>query len=402
MATIPSESLSSCRTFNACTIVNHRILNLDTGRYRRQIEHFEYYWGMRKGELDLSSPLNHMQLREDMVEALGNLEWVMMPTKETLDAIYELAEFNKTADIKSRRHYLKVSYPLIIEHSVLTSPQEFPEGEYEYDVVPLFYLKHRNTLYVDRGTSSKAYRTPYRTLPRIRSRAHPFFVTFFADDQLSMCCATVMPEKKARTLKSSVGRIIRCWMAEPPSAFLEGDQAIWKAHRHPLSDDGRDASPPLRDSRRGNGVQGVKTRSMTRAPCRQKKTTATAPQPYAKFDSRPARIRGSALPRAGLESGDDDGQSSVFDPSIIREWVAGVLSTSGGTVAYDDPRSDEKLGRYQREAARDPQDALDPLTNVMYNSGLIIGRGDDWSRFSSNNWAMRVCGTCLLSSDPPC
>ncbi|KAI4522037.1 hypothetical protein K525DRAFT_199805 [Schizophyllum commune Loenen D] len=386
MTTIPSEALSSCKNLDICSVVNHRIIDLDQGRYRRQIEHFEYYWGMRKGELDLSSPLNHIQLREDMVEALKNLEWVMMPTKEILDAIYELAEYNKTADIQSRRHFLK----------------GFPEGEYEYDFVPLFYLKHRNTLYIDRGTSAKAYRTPYRTLPRLRSPAHPFFVTFFADDQLDRCCATVMPEKKAHTLKSSIGRIIRCWMAEPPSAFLEGDQAIWKAHRHPLSDDGRDASPPLRDSRRGNGAQGVKTRSMTRAPCRQKKTTAAAPKPYAKFDSRPVRTRGSALPRAGLESGDDDEHSSVFNPSIVREWVAGVLSTSGGTVAYDDPRSDEKLGRYQREAARDPQDALDPLTNVMYNSGLIIGRGDDWSRFSSNNWAMRVCGTCLLSSDPPC
>ena len=57
-----------------------------------------------------------------MVEALGNLEWVMMPTKETLDAIYELAEYNKSADIQSRRHFLKVSYPLIVEHLELISP----------------------------------------------------------------------------------------------------------------------------------------------------------------------------------------------------------------------------------------------------------------------------------------
>ena len=51
-----------------------------------------------------------------MVEALGSLEWVMIPTKETLDAIYEMAEYNKTADIQSRRHFLKVGYPLIIQH----------------------------------------------------------------------------------------------------------------------------------------------------------------------------------------------------------------------------------------------------------------------------------------------
>lgn len=27
----------------------------------RQMEHFEYHWGMKKGELDLSTPLNHIE-----------------------------------------------------------------------------------------------------------------------------------------------------------------------------------------------------------------------------------------------------------------------------------------------------------------------------------------------------
>ena len=46
-----------------------------------------------------------------MVEALGNLEWVMIPTKETLDAIYEMAEYNKTAGLHKRKRFSEVRPP---------------------------------------------------------------------------------------------------------------------------------------------------------------------------------------------------------------------------------------------------------------------------------------------------
>ncbi|KAL1698685.1 hypothetical protein EV121DRAFT_217744 [Schizophyllum commune] len=405
MSTIPSEALSSCKSLESRSVVNHRIIDFDQGRYRRQIEYFEYYWGMEQGKLDLSSPLNHIQLREDMVEALDNLEWVMILTKETLDAIYEMAEYNKTADIQSRRHFLKVNYPLIIEKLELKSPQKFPEGEYEYDFVPLFYLKHRNTLYVDRGTSTKAYRTPYRTLPRLRSRAHPFFVIFFADNQLDMCCATVMPEKKARTLKSSLGRIIRCWTNQPPLHFLLGDEATWEAHRHPLSDDGHVAYLSLAHESSENTTQGVRTRSMTRAPCRQPKLAAVSPKPYARLDPRPAKERGSALPRSGLLNGDDDdGYNSCCELSTIRAWLAKDLSANDTSSPLPDDSShgDETLTLYRREAARDAKDALNPRINSMTPSSLLYyGTDIDHSHWASNNWAVHVCDTCLMGSDPP-
>ncbi|KAI5824941.1 hypothetical protein K523DRAFT_375988 [Schizophyllum commune Tattone D] len=391
MSTIPSEALSSCKSLESCSVVNHRIIDFDQGRYRRQIEYFEYYWGMEQGELDLSSPLNHIQLREDMVEALDNLEWVMIPTKETLDAIYEMAKYNKTADIQSIKHFLKVSYPLIIEHLELTSPQEFPEGEYEYDFVPLFYLKHRNTLYVDHGTSIKAYRTPYRTLPRLRSRAHPFFVIFFADNQLDMCCATVMPEKKARTLKSSIGRIIRCWTNQPPLHFLLGDEANWEAHRHPLSDDGHAAYLSL--------VQ-ESSENTTQVP----KLAAVSPKPYARLDPRSAKERGSALPRPELLNGDDDdGYNSCCELSTIRAWLAKVLSTHDLNCPLPDDNShgDDILTLYRREAAKDAKDALNPRLNAMTPSSLLYyGTDMDHAHWASNNWAVHVCDTRLMGSDP--
>ncbi|KAL1674761.1 hypothetical protein EV122DRAFT_281757 [Schizophyllum commune] len=380
-STIPSGALSIHKDVRTNVLVNHRLIDLDEGCYRRQFEHFEYYWGMEKGELNLHSPLNHIELREDMISALKNLEWTLMPTKVTLDAMHRMAEYNKTSDLHSRKHFLK----------------EFPAQFYEYDLVPLFYLKHRTTLYADRGGTIKAYRTPYRTLPRLRSRAHPFFVAFLAHRQLMKCSALVMPEAKARALMRSVGRIVRCWRGQPPLDFLVGDEAVWEMHRHPLSDDGHASLPPLQQSSKGNTTPGVKTRSMTRAPCRQAKVSAVATKPYARLNPLPADKRGSALPRPGLISGDDNERDTTCQPSAIRAWLADILSADACSAPTDiSPRSDKTLTQYQREAARDAQDALNPHINKLNPSGLLIGNGIDWSRWSSNNWAMRVCGISLL------
>ena len=61
-------------------LVDYRLMDLDAGKYKRQvrversmphrhvylcifdsqIEHYEYYWALRKGQLDLDTPLNHL------------------------------------------------------------------------------------------------------------------------------------------------------------------------------------------------------------------------------------------------------------------------------------------------------------------------------------------------------
>ncbi|KAL1674749.1 hypothetical protein EV122DRAFT_281744 [Schizophyllum commune] len=61
MIVINSDAFSTAEEMHEYPIVNHRIVDLDQGQYRRQIEHFEYYWGLQKGDIDLESPLNHMQ-----------------------------------------------------------------------------------------------------------------------------------------------------------------------------------------------------------------------------------------------------------------------------------------------------------------------------------------------------
>ena len=83
--------------------------------------------------------------------------------------------------------------------------------------------------------------------------------------------------------------------------------------------------------------------------------------------------------------------------SFVHGWLADVLSADACSAPTDiSPHSDKTLTQYQREAARDAQDALNPHINMLNPSGLLVGNGIDWSRWSSNNWAMRVCGISLL------
>ena len=144
---------------------------------------------------------------------------------------------------------------------------------------------------------------------------------------------------------------------------------------------------------------------MTRAPCRQPKLAAVAPKPYARLDPRPAKERGSALPRPGLLSGgDDDEYNSCCELSTIRAWLANVPSSSDLTSPLPDDSSheDETLTLYRREAARDAKDALNPRLNSMTPSSLLYyGTDIDHSHWASNNWAVHVCGTRLMGSDPP-
>ncbi|KAL1734988.1 hypothetical protein EV714DRAFT_280652 [Schizophyllum commune] len=354
------------------------------------IEHFEYYWGMQKGELDLESPLNHIELRLDMSERLSSGDWTLIPTPETLGSMLQMAEYNMTAPLHARKHYLL----------------EFPAQEYEYVMIPLCMLEEKPpTLYVHGGARPKMYRPLYKDLPRIRSSAHPFFVVWVASEQIDMDASSYLPEKDAQLITDAVGDIVDCWDKQPPEAFLVGPD-VWRQHRHPLSDDGQEADAALRNSRMDNVPAASKTRKTTRAPCRQSKSVAKA-KPYARYDDRPAADRGSALPRPGIQSVERPEFYIAYDLSDLRTWNnrARVESTSTSlpwspTWLDDEAASDGVLAQYRRESVRDAKDALHPQSTIN-GGGLVLGRGEDRSRFSSNNWAMRACGVCLWTLENP-
>ncbi|KAL1735004.1 hypothetical protein EV714DRAFT_244482 [Schizophyllum commune] len=385
MNAISSSSLSTRRSVKNSPIVSHRIVDLDAGRNRRQIEHFEYYWGMERGDLSLDSQMNHIKLRSDMVQGLRDSNWVFIPTQDTLQAMYELVQYNMTVPIEARKRFLDV----------------FPDKEYEYDVIPLcMNLKKRAALYAHGGAHLKAFQAPFADLPRIKSRAHPFFVVFMSSELLDGCAVHVLPMDRADLLMCSAGRIVSCWMKEPPAAFLVGPD-VWKQHRHPLSDDGQEARTTLGDSRKVN-VSPMRLRRSTRAPCRQQKVAASV-KPYARYDVRPTRTRGSALPRSGFESGEED-DHPAYDIADLRAWVDKVERRRGAsswpaTWIDKEAADDDMLACYRRESARDADDALHPKTT--HSGGGVALVGHDRSRYSSNNWAMRTCDTCLWTLGNP-
>ncbi|KAL1714088.1 hypothetical protein EV715DRAFT_210317 [Schizophyllum commune] len=347
-------------------IVSHRILDFDVGQHRRQIEYFEYYWGMEKGDLNLDSQMNHIQ--------------------HILDSMFELAQYNATAPLDARKCFLDF----------------FPAKEYEYDVVPLRMLtKKRATLYAHGGAHLRAFQAPFENLPRIKSRAHPFFVIFMASERLDATAICVMPTDRAKLLIRAAGRIVDQWSDEPPSAFLVG-RDVWKQHRHPLSDDGQEARTALGNSRAVN-FSPMRLRRTTRAPCRQQKVAAST-KPYTQYDVRPAHARGSALPRPGLESGEEDARV-ICDIADLRAWADKVERRRGASTwpanwIDKEAADDDMLARYRRESVRDADDALHPRTT--YNGGgVILGISQDHSRYSSNNWAMRACNTCLWTLGNP-
>ncbi|KAL1674745.1 hypothetical protein EV122DRAFT_219986 [Schizophyllum commune] len=381
MTVVLSQDISTCREMQDLPVTNFRLVDLDPGLYRRQIEHFEYYWGLEKGQVDLSSPLNHVELRQDMAEKLEECDWVLMPTQETIRTVHALAEYNMTAELRARKNIRK----------------ELGQGPFEYDLVPLYLLQSRPQIYVDDGSMIKAKRAPYKSMPRLKSQAHPLFVVWFASMQLDSCAALAMDEDRARALMDSVGDIVTCWLEEPPEEFLVGED-VWREHRHPLSDDGRDAVLAL---------GGNNERTATRAPCKQGKTGKVA-KPYARLDPR-APNRRCALPRPGIRSNDDQGSTryTSHESTELRAWIEGVMcdtnidrSLKDSLSTTDEAQQDVILESYREEVARDAADALKPVHSVLLSSGLIIGNGLDWSGHSSNNWAMRVHGICLLGKEP--
>ncbi|KAL1660591.1 hypothetical protein GGF50DRAFT_130162 [Schizophyllum commune] len=384
MYTVSSDAISTSKNQETTPVIDHHVVDLDPGRYRRQIEFFEYYWGLQKGELDMDSPLNHIKLRSDMAARLRNREWVLMPTPEMLRVMQQIADHNKVAGLQSRKNCLKL----------------LPAREYEYDFVPLLMTKKgRPILYVDHGNGVKSMRAPYKLMHRIRSRAHPFFVAFMANTTLHMMAPIVMPMDKARPLMRSVGNIVRTWLREPPPEFLIGPD-VWNTHRHPLSDDGNDARTDITNPPKDYAPPVTRSRKTTQAPCRQPKSTARA-KLYDRTNPIPHRDRGSALPRPGLPSGKGAGSAHCD----VAAWVDSVrrparCATSSWPPASleDEEAKDAELAHYRLEKARDVANALDPHINVFYKTGLIYGMGVDWSGLSSNNWAIMSLTIFLVSA----
>ena len=105
----------------------------------------------------------------------------------------------------------------------------------------------------------------------------------------------------------------------------------------------------------------------------------------------------SALPLYRL-SGHTESSSGLSEPEL-HDWME--TARDQASMPPDSAADDRLLVEYQKERARDPDNAL-RLRNVYDLGGVITGpRGSDRSRYSSNDWAMHVFHTCLWTHRPP-
>ncbi|KAL1746766.1 hypothetical protein HDZ31DRAFT_61959 [Schizophyllum fasciatum] len=380
--TIKSSSFSMLCDMETLPTVNYRLVDIDSGQYRRQIEHFEYHWGLRKGELDLSTPLNHIELRDDMVQSLRDGLWTLMPTKQTLDAILKLAECNSAAEnVTARKAFTEL----------------LPEMEYEYEFVPLTIKEEdRPVIYVSEGSKTRAVRAPYSRMPRIKARAHPLFVVFHADTPLALYDSS--PRSKVARLEMIVTDIMDYWLTRPPLTFVVGPD-VWKQHRHPLSDDGSCARMGLKTVRPASSRhQQQAIRKTTKAPCPQAKLWLSRTSQYDRR-RRPKAI----VTRAALSGRSDATDEDIgYGPREVHHWLDRVRrEASSGEDKLTDLDIDVPH-EYRHEIARDPANAL-CLTTRMRVGGLVTGGlyTKDHSHYSSNDWARAVYYNCLWSSKPP-
>ncbi|TRM63462.1 hypothetical protein BD626DRAFT_568861 [Schizophyllum amplum] len=374
-----SSSISSEKDMKKVPIVNFRLIDMDTVCYRRQVEHFEYYWGLQKGEFDLTTSLNHIELRSDMAEKMDDMEWAIMPTDATLDAMNALSDFNKTADIGSRKLYT----------------EELPETEYEYEFVPLALLEMgRPTLHIESGSTTKAIRAPYSRMPRIRSRAHPFFVIFRSQNNI-YAASSCLPKAKMDRLTWAVYHATHRWVDRPPTEFVEGPN-VWKKHRHPLSDDGSVARAQLKTVPSVRPRMELRSaRKSTKAHRSPPKTRKTRSSPY-DYTQRPRCPRSAAVARTSRSS-----NSEASDDGVERDlhgWLDVVRREVRRSFRTPEPE-DEQLAAYKNEAVRDPTNVL-RLALFRPADGLV-GQTypDDHAYFCSNDWAMHKYRTHLWSSE---
>ncbi|KAL1754383.1 hypothetical protein FB107DRAFT_291709 [Schizophyllum commune] len=387
---IPSTSMSTQENMDALPIVNYRLVDFDTSLYRRQVEHFEYYWGLQKGELDLDTPFNHIQLRSDMAKRLDENEWTIVPTKRTINAIIALSDFNKTADVHKRRRFTEV----------------LPEQEYEYDFVPLHITQgDRPSMYLKRGSTTRTINKAYSKMPRIKSRAHPLFVVFRTDRDILSAYYTISKSKKDR-LRDMTHAVLFRWQDCPPIEFLVGPD-VWAKHRHPWSDDGSVARAQLSTCKPPPAKKPARAvRKSTRAPSPQHKTPQARPSVYDYARRPPPCPNSPVLPRSTRASSSGSSASDAdveFSAADLQDWLNSVKPEPKPKRAFpSSPRRDAVLARYRKEPARSPANAL-RVSLLLVLGGLVAEGSDGTNRevYTSNDWATIVHRTCLWSSNPP-
>ncbi|KAL1672567.1 hypothetical protein EV122DRAFT_283818 [Schizophyllum commune] len=388
---ISSTSIATQKDLDALPIINYQLVDFDTGHYRRRVEQFEYCWGMEKGQLDLCTTLNYVQLRSDMADRMDQNDWALLPTKSILSALNALSDHNKSAEVHKRKRFTEF----------------LPEQEYEYEFLPIRIGKRdRPSVYLKRGSSTRTINKAYSKVPRIRSRAHPLFVIYCTWNQL-LASSTWLPDAKASRLVGTVGDTVHRWRMAPPIEFLVGPD-VWAEHRHPSSDDGSMARARLATCKSPREKKTTRAaRGSTRSPSLQSEARQHRPSIYDRARQGTVLPKSPVLPRStrASEAGSSDSNPDVnFSPTDLREWLDSITPKPRQKMKVKPPPSstgDAILTRYRKEPARDPANALRGTLLVTHAEFVDARDGLQRSVYCSNDWAWHVYHKCLWSSNPP-
>ncbi|KAJ6473518.1 hypothetical protein C8R47DRAFT_712880 [Mycena vitilis] len=119
--------------------------------------HMEFLWGLDIYTINPKHERSILEIRKSMT---GTDSWTLVPTEETLNAMYALQVYNATASVSERKSFL----------------DEFSAKEYEYIFVPL--STEVDFFILQAGQAPLRFSAPYTDFPLVASSANPFFVAF--------------------------------------------------------------------------------------------------------------------------------------------------------------------------------------------------------------------------------
>lgn len=344
-------------------------MTLDKDRHHQRIYTLEWLSGLNRGELQLESPMNRIEcgawsseivpllatsvpVRSDMLDSFDEEDWMLVPTQETCEMLFAFLLHNARADVASRK--------------VLTD--EFSAAEHEYDFKPVRTCdpNKRPVLYAQTGDGvPRAFPYPYEGL-RVRSRAHPLFVLYMADNFVVYRNHPGFYDESSAVFKQ-IARPLRLLHRSPPVEFVYGSD-LPQEHRHP-----RSLAPS--SVHRSNG-----------GPSHGSASTL----------GKRKRGEGSQEPDLDARAAEDKPMDDLYAHKFeVYAWAASVemddstlrcASTTGS--AEDDAalaqEADAALAQYAQEAFRDPEEVM-RTGRRLESVSTPRGQKRDTSRFCSNH-----------------
>ncbi|KAL1735008.1 hypothetical protein EV714DRAFT_280643 [Schizophyllum commune] len=295
-------------------------------------------------------------LRSDMLVSLHEVDWMLMPTSETLNKVARLSKRNFRAKVSSRVNILEA----------------FSAEEHEYE---LRYMRvcddaKQPTIYIDTGDAAPgAFEYPYHGLPKVTSRAHPLFIIYMVN-RATLDGIHPINDRDLKAMHIATGNVARLWLNDPPSEFKYGHELPIE-HRHPIS------------------VAGFSEGDL--------ETQHTPTTILGKRKREPSDGEGS--PRLTSRALAFVPADRLYDDATaLRAWVGGIEPghpslrptspslTEGSALPPLSDEADAALAQYALESFRPPLHVMRTGRRLPVIS-FPIYQEQDTSRFTSSQWA---------------